>query len=304
MDQELGSFLEEMLTEMQHSVTDSGSFSGKIMVTVLLGLLFLLCQWGLKKIFIRSAKDMKRDRVFYLILHNVLRAVLVVAILIVWFNALDSFLLIVMGFLLLASLSIKNLIINLAGWFFIVSRHHFRIYDRIEVDGIKGEVIEIKPMFFTVMELANWFDAESPTGRTVKLPNKLIFEEAIYNYTERTHFVWNEIQYTLTYESDIDRALAIMADVAQRYTAGLKTTTFSEPVDFARESAQFPLFDGNPQPVTLVASDPLGVIVKVRYMVFYKDGSTVRTQLEQEIIQAFQKESAIQLALDQLRIRK
>jgi small-conductance mechanosensitive channel len=46
----------------------------------------------------------------------------------------------------------------MAGWLFILARKPFKIGDRIEIDNMAGDVIDIHIFRFTILELRNWVD--------------------------------------------------------------------------------------------------------------------------------------------------
>jgi len=50
--------------------------------------------------------------------------------------------------------------------------------------------------------LANGVNADQSTGRILHVPNAHIFKHAIANYDEAFGFIWNELDVTLTFESD------------------------------------------------------------------------------------------------------
>jgi small-conductance mechanosensitive channel len=94
--------------------------------------------------------------------------------------------------------------------------------DRIEVDGVIGDVIDIRVFRTTVLEIGNWVDADQSTGRIVHVPNGKVFQDHIFNATEGFGYLWHEIPLHVTFESDWRRAEALMQaalDEAGAHTA-------------------------------------------------------------------------------------
>jgi len=101
------------------------------------------------------------------------------------------------------AIALSDVLKNLAGWLFIVTRRPFRVGERIEMDGHKGDVIDIKAFRFTLFEIgADRVDAEQATGRLLHVPNGLVFTQPIANYTEGFHYIWHEVPVLITFESD------------------------------------------------------------------------------------------------------
>ena len=113
--------------------------------------------------------------------------------------------------------ALQELIGALAGWLTIISTQPFNIGDRIEINGVKGDVIDIGPLFTKVLEIRNWIDYDYPTGRIVSVTNSAVFESPVFNYTYRFQFIWDQISIPVTYNSDWKKALEIMANAAKSH---------------------------------------------------------------------------------------
>jgi small-conductance mechanosensitive channel len=61
-----------------------------------------------------------------------------------------------------------------AGSFYIFA---FRVYqpgDRIEINNIRGDVIDINSMYTTNMEMGEWVSSDNYSGRIVKISNAFV----------------------------------------------------------------------------------------------------------------------------------
>lgn len=294
MESGVSDFLEKIFTEIIDNVKDPNQLTGKSGISVILLMLLILLEWFFKKFWRKIITNIKLLNVVNTLTHFVLRFFFLISLLGLWLNALDALIILLVFIGVIISLSIKGLISNLAGWFLIVNKHHFRIYDRIEIDTIKGEVISVGLLYFTLMEISNWFEAEAPTGRTIKIPNSKILTTAVYNYNDVTPFVWKEISYLLAFESDWQKAQKIITDILLTYYQNFEkeylAALYKEVV-----LKQLQLFDGELKPVQIVDVNENGVLLKTRYVVYYTKGTTVATKLHQEILSALQ-DAAIQMA--------
>ena len=132
----------------------------------------------------------------------------------IWFSALGN--LSTYFGLLSAGLAIalKDPVTDLAAWLFIIWRKPFDVGDRIELGKSKGDVIDIRPFKFTILEIGNWVDADQSTGRVIHIPNHTVFSEQLANYTSDFEFIWNEIGIMVTFESDWKTAKKILSQIA------------------------------------------------------------------------------------------
>jgi small-conductance mechanosensitive channel len=93
----------------------------------------------------------------------------------------------------------------LIGWFYIVLRGPFKVGDRIQVGSFNGDVVEINFLDTTLWEFrGGLMTSDLPSGRLVRFPNSLIFQNQVYNYSwQKFPLVWNEVSFYITYKSDL-----------------------------------------------------------------------------------------------------
>ncbi|MDA1190042.1 MAG: mechanosensitive ion channel, partial [Chloroflexi bacterium] len=91
---------------------------------------------------------------------------------------------------------------NLAGGVTLAIGGAYHVGDRIEVDSITGDVVDIGLLYTTLLELRNWVGGDQPTGRLVVVPNGVVLSCNVANFTKDNRFVWDEITIPVTYESD------------------------------------------------------------------------------------------------------
>src|SRR5690606_17311423 len=75
------------------------------------------------------------------------------------------------------AVALKEVIASVAGWFAISFNHFFRVGDRVQLGGIKGDVIDIGVLRTTLMEIGEWVDGDLYNGRTVRVFNSFVFKE-------------------------------------------------------------------------------------------------------------------------------
>ncbi|MDA0197098.1 MAG: mechanosensitive ion channel [Bacteroidetes bacterium] len=62
------------------------------------------------------------------------------------------------------TIALKDPIVNIAGWLFIIIRRPFEVGDRVEIGEHAGDVIDIKIFQFTINEIGKWVDADQEHG--------------------------------------------------------------------------------------------------------------------------------------------
>jgi len=104
---------------------------------------------------------------------------------------------------------------NLAAWFQIIFRRPFKIGDRIEIGGVRGYVVEITTMHTVLREFGGWMKGDTFSGRLLMVPNNAIFENNVFNYDRYAPFIYDEIDISITYESDRPAAEKMLRDAAE-----------------------------------------------------------------------------------------
>ena len=117
-------------------------------------------------------------------------------------------------------------LLNLVGWVAITYQRLYRIGDRIAVGEARGYVVDIRIMHTELREFGGWMQGDTFSGRILSIPNGLVFDLAVYNYTKDVPFVWDEVGNLVTYESDIDVAKRYMLEAATEVVGSFMETGY------------------------------------------------------------------------------
>lgn len=187
----------------------------QLVVTFAVIVLLILVRWVILTVVKRRIED---PSIWYrtrkLLSYSITLIGLVVLVS-VWLEA--SGLATYIGFLTAGlAIALSDVLKNLAGWLYIVTRRPFRVGDRVEIAGRRGDVVDIRAFRFSLLEVAgDRVAAEQSTGRLLHVPNGLVFTEALANYTEGFSFIWYEIPVLITFESNWEEAQRIIMRVME-----------------------------------------------------------------------------------------
>jgi small-conductance mechanosensitive channel len=161
------------------------------------------------------------------------------------------------------AIALQDLIINLAGWLFILWQRPFAVGDRIELDEIAGDVINLGIFQFNLLEIGNIIDAEQSTGRIVHVPNGFLFKQALVNYSQGLPYIWHEIPVLITFESDWEKAKTLLTDIIN-----IHAPTIS-PADLAQSqrAKRFVVSYKNLTPTIYTKVADSGVLLTLRYLI-------------------------------------
>jgi small-conductance mechanosensitive channel len=90
--------------------------------------------------------------------------------------------------------ALQEVIGSVAGWIAISFGGFYRPGDRVQVGGIKGDVIDIGILRTTLMELGEWVNSDLYSGRIVRVANSFVFKQPVFNYSGDFPFLWDELR--------------------------------------------------------------------------------------------------------------
>ncbi len=173
-----------------------------------------------KAIIYAAHKDRKKRYSESSALGTLLLVVCAAAILILWARTLHNtgtFLGLVGGGVAIA---LKEPLLSIAGRLTILAGRIYTVGDRIQVEKLTGDVIDVGFFYTRMMELGNWIEGDQATGRIVQFSNSKIFGATpVFNYTKEFSYIWDEIMLPVTYASDIRQATEILTAAGNEYTS-------------------------------------------------------------------------------------
>jgi len=197
------------------------------------------------------------------------------------------------------AIALKDLIADLAGWMFILWRHPFEIGDRIEIDENKGDVIDISPFKFTVVEIGNWVGADQSTGRVIHVPNHKVFTGSIANYTVGFRFIWDEIPVLITFESDWRKMKTFLQKLIDEQYKDLKIDARDE----LRKAARSYMIVYNVlTPIVYTNVKDSGIELTTRYISDPRKRRKGQQEIWEAILDYIEQEPDIDLAYPTMRI--
>lgn len=111
--------------------------------------------------------------------------------------------------------ALQEVIASAAGWVAVIFGGFYRPGDRVQLGGIRGDVIDIGVLRTTLMQIGDWVNADQYNGRIVRVANSFVFKEPVFNYSSDFPFLWDEIIVPIKYGSDHRLARQIIERAAE-----------------------------------------------------------------------------------------
>jgi len=182
------------------------------------------------------------------------------------------------------AIALRDPLVNLAGWAFIIWRKPFGVGDRIQLGHYLGDVIDQRIFVFTLLEIGNWVDAEQSTGRVIHVPNGKVFNEGLANYSKGFQYIWDEIPVLITFESNWRKAKKILLEIGIKHGESLSKSAEDE---IRRAARKFMIFYTKLTPTVYTCVKDCGVMLTIRYLCEPRKRRTNQHAIWEDILDAF-----------------
>ncbi|HPW98236.1 MAG TPA: mechanosensitive ion channel family protein [Flavobacterium sp.] len=178
--------------------------------------------------------------------------------------------------------ALQEVIASFAGWLAIMFGDFYKTGDRVQLGGIKGDVMDIGVLRTTIMETGQWVDGDLYNGRIVLIANSYIFKEPVFNYSGDFPFLWDEIKVPIQFGSNYEKAKQIILNVGLEVAGDL---TLESKEKWNSLQKKYLLENAQTEPmVSLIANDNW-VEFTLRYVVRYNKRRATKTDLFTKLLQ-------------------
>lgn len=179
--------------------------------------------------------------------------------------------------------ALQEVIVSVAGWAAVSFGSFYAVGDRIQLGGIKGDVIDIGVLRTTLAEVGQWVDGDLYNGRMVRVANSFIFKDPVVNYSGDFPFLWDEITVPIRFGSDLDMAQSALTEAANEVCSGYaeQATTI-----WARMQRRYPLEDASTAPMVTFVFDENWVEFTIRYTVQFDRRRATKHLLSARVLKA------------------
>lgn len=172
--------------------------------------------------------------------------------------------------------ALQKPISSVAAWIMMIVKRPFDIGDRIIIGESKGNVVDISLTHIHLEEVGR-YGGEEVSGRVVMIPNSVLFEQNVVNYSQEDDCTLGQVVVTVSYKSNIDHVLDIVIAAAKKHT--------NEWSDLAGRSCHTRLY---------FALN--GMEVHVRYYVPFAKAQIVATNVTKEIYDLIKQAEDIEIS--------
>jgi len=179
--------------------------------------------------------------------------------------------------------ALQEVIASFVGWLAIMFGGFYNTGDRVQLGGIKGDVMDIGVLRTTIMETGQWVDGDLYNGRIVLVANSFVFKEPVYNYSGDFPFLCDEIKIPIQFGSNYQKASELILTIGKEVADELSVTMKSKWVELQHK---YRLEDAQLDPIVSLVLNDNWVEYTLRYVVGYKKRRGTKTELFTRILKA------------------
>lgn len=217
-----------------------------------------------------------------------------VSFMVIWADEIYSLIISITAVAAALAIATKELLLCIAGTFYKTSTRPFTIGDRIEVNGIRGDIIDIGVMATQILEVGPGNLTHQYTGRSVTIPNSIFLNHNIINESYSTDYVLHvfevPVEFNRHWERHQDALLKAAVSVCEVHID--KAKLHFQKIARKRQM-ESPIIEPR---VTLKVSAPDEIIMIVRVTVPARSKGRVEQEILKKYLCTVSKENLFELS--------
>jgi small-conductance mechanosensitive channel len=189
--------------------------------------------------------------------------------------------------------AIQDIFKNFIGGLMIFLNGIYRVGDRIEINERFGDVIDISVFYTTLMETREWVSGDQVTGRLTIVPNGLVLNSAVENYTRDFNFIWDEITIPITYDSDWKEGTTKILDIVTKETGDV-TENAKKMIE--RIEGKYYFAKKSLEPAIFLTLTDNWITFGIRYVTEVRQRRVIHDRLSRIILSEIEKSEKIKIA--------
>ena len=170
-----------------------------------IGICMVVCDALVRRLMDRPALDRRRSQTLRSILELSIQVIGVVIILLVIFGTPRETPTILGLATAALTIALQDFIIAFLGWFVLIGKNGIHVGDWVEIDGVGGEVTEVRLFTTTLLETGTLADRGLPTGRRITFMNGFAIRGKYFNFSTSGQWMWDEISLSLPATAECPR---------------------------------------------------------------------------------------------------
>lgn len=260
-------------------------YIGLILKTIIIIFLILVVEKiGIR--IIKQTRDSKKEYNYTKKYKLIIRITILSAIIIVWGKYIKNFLTLISLVSAAFTIAIRDLIFNFFCGIYIKIVKPFVVEDRIEINGYKGDVVNINTMNFEILEVSNVDTTGQSTGIIIHLPNSIIFNYPLKNYNKAFKYIWDEITIRIPLDYDVNKAKKVLYKIVNSNEI-IKKIPPKLKKQINNVSNSYRIYYNQYDPIIYTKINEDHIELQIRYLIHPKKARYVESIISSDILLAY-----------------
>jgi len=260
-------------------------YIGLILKTIIIIFLILVVEkMGIR--IIKRTRDSKKEYNYTKKYKLIIRIIILSAIIIVWGKYIKNFLTLISLVSAAFTIAIRDLIFNFFCGIYIKIVKPFVVEDRIEINGYKGDVVNINTMNFEILEVSNVDTTGQSTGIIIHLPNSIIFNYPLKNYNKAFKYIWDEITIRIPLDYDVNKAKKVLYKIVNSNEI-IKKIPPKLKKRINNVSNSYRIYYNQYDPIIYTKINEDHIELQIRYLIHPKKARYVESIISSDILLAY-----------------
>ena len=236
---------------------------------------------------------LERDRFLYnKKMSLIMTVIFCFLLLMIWESHIMSFMTLISFVSAASSIALREIIFNFFSGIYLNFAKPFKVEDRIEVNNFKGDVVKISALSFEILEVSTDETGEQSTGKTIHLPNTLVFTTPIKNYVKPFKYIWHEITVKVSIDSDLKKTKNIIYKIINNNNV-IKQIPSKMKRQIDNANLEYRIYFNKYEPIIYTKVVDTHIELSVRFLMHPKKVRMVEDDIWTNILKAHKNEEII-----------
>lgn len=185
----------------------------------------------------------------------------------------------------------KEVFLNFYSFFYILVRKPFYVGDRIQIQNLYGDVLDVRLLDFSILQLYPLKYGGQSSGRIIHIPNSYILLNPVINFSKEFALNWLEIMVPFTLKSDWKHAEQIIEGIVKKISYEVNPT--DPKIDYSKKEYNIQYSKLTPKMYVEFAQGT--ILLTVRFLCEPKQQRIVKDIFWRELLDKINQIETIQL---------
>jgi len=186
------------------------------------------------------------------------------------------------------TIALQDFILAFLGWFVLVGKNGIHVGDRVEINGVHGEVTEVGLFSTSMLETGKIVEKGLWTGRRISFLNSFAIRGQYFNFTTAGQWMWDEITLNIPADAEVQ---ATAERIRQAVLQETQENTRIAQQEWERGTHGNARHRFDATPALTLRPSPKGVDLEVRYVTHAAERDDLRNRLYQHLLELLPAQS-------------